>query len=240
MSAATPSKLLAESTATLLSPALSLSTTTIPSGACTIKLADGKIVDRSTQYDLTNRSDATTIKWSGRHLRHPNLWMEGVWRQVNATHAVYTETLHDDDKNKIVAQDVAECDKYVAPSAPVSRKRPAASVAPQPSTTNADGAVSFTLGEELHRREGRPAGLSGRTWSWTPARHGAGVTTLADKMVAEGHATEAARKSSAWRTACRARARDRDQLDRDRIAQGRNVRMSVTPTAPRCCLACRS
>lgn len=155
------------------------------------QLADGKIVDRSTQYDLTNRSDDTTIKWSGRHLRHPNLWMEGVWRQVSATHAVYTETLHDDDKSKIVAQDVAECDKYVEPYAPEARRAPPPSqqYTPAPSPGGSDG-VPFTMMRDGIHVVAAVGGVSTDMLVDTGASVSSISSALANSLLASGKATE--------------------------------------------------
>lgn len=161
-------------------------------------LADGKVIDRSTQYDTADRTDNTTIQWGGQHLRHPNLWMAGVWVQTAPTHAVYTETLYDRNQgNKIIARDEAQCDKYFAPAqAPAPVYTPAPVPGPAPSysspggTAQAGDAVPLTMVEgAMHVN----VNISGRAVDMmldTGANVSTVTASLADAMISNDQATE--------------------------------------------------
>jgi hypothetical protein len=77
------------------------------------RLKDGRPIDRSTQYTMTDDSSSDGARgWHGWSKTNPHLWMTGVVVAHGDDDATYTETLHDDHLGDIVVMHSdTECHK---------------------------------------------------------------------------------------------------------------------------------
>jgi clan AA aspartic protease (TIGR02281 family) len=98
-----------------------------PSGAWHVnhKLADGTIIYREQQYDITDISENGTYVWQGSNRRNPWIWMRGETKTVNGRPG-YVESLYDAHQgNRLVMYSEVQCldpidpRKYAAPKPPV-------------------------------------------------------------------------------------------------------------------------
>jgi gag-polyprotein putative aspartyl protease len=108
-------------------------------------LQDGMTVERRSQFDVIDGSDANNTQWTGRLNKNPSKWMRGEVRQTSNGHLIYVETLFD-NSNTMLAKNWIDCGPDGAPtySPPVVAQTPA----PTP-TYNAGGGSGGTNGDAV-------------------------------------------------------------------------------------------
>jgi predicted aspartyl protease len=111
-------------------------------------LANGRTIDRSTQYNMTDASDQYSA-WSGYSLKNHDLRMHAeLVPQADGRTVYYNETLHDEKRDEVVMYSETACTRYETPtySPPVvaSTPAPAPTYAPAPATMDR---VPITFGK---------------------------------------------------------------------------------------------
>ena len=98
------------------------------------RLANGTIIDRANQYNMTDNTDSDSFRWTGRLNKNPDLWMQGTILPRAGGHVLYVESLRDSvHGNKLVMHSEADCAPEEATAAPATPAAPQY-VAPAPQT----------------------------------------------------------------------------------------------------------
>ena len=159
------------------------------------KLADGTVIDRANQYTMVDNTDSDSFRWTGRLNKNSGLWMQGTILPRAGGHVLYVESLRDSvHGNKLVMHSEADCAPEEAAAAPTPAAPPPAptTISYRPDVAGNNDVVPFTMSNGAILVKVSVPGH----WAIMQVDAGVGtatiVTSLADKLIAEGQATEQA------------------------------------------------